>query len=384
MRFYFYLALMCGLFSLLATSITGAAVYCYKSHGSLRRLSRNHALATVGLILLDLTLLASLPYANISHGPILVPLVAWWAARLLVFLGWLISTRRYHAIENENDFRRGIRPFSRMFASLNLILVAVMVYGFIFEPFNLGVTYVELSTNHQLPQPSLRIMQISDIHVERLTRREHALLDQVAAVQPDLIVLTGDYLNISFLNDPVTSEQTRWLLSQLQAPMGVYAINGSVDRPETMQQLFTGLDITVLDNETVRPGNSNLYLVGITRSWHSKESQTLEDLAAQTPPEAYTLLLHHTPDLIKIAAAADIDLYLAGHTHGGQIRLPIYGALITFSAFGKQYEMGQYTEENTTLYVTRGLGMEGSIAPRARFLCPPELVVIDLEMESSP
>ena len=382
MRYYFYMALMCGLITLLVTVITSAAVYCSKTHGAFRRLSRNHVLAILSLILLDLALLASLPCLNISYGPILVPLVAWSTARLVVFLGWLISTRRYHAIENEKEFRRRIRPFNSGFAALNLILVGVMIYGFIFEPHNLGVTYLELSTDRQLPQPSLRIIQISDIHVERLTHRERALLDQVVAAQPDMIVLTGDYLNISFLDDPVTYEQTRWLLSQLQAPLGVYAVNGSVERPETMQKLFTGLDINVLDDETVRPGNSELYLVGITRHWPSRETQTLKDLAAQTPTGAYTILLYHTPDLIKTAAASNINLYLAGHTHGGQIRLPFYGALITFSAFGKQYEMGQYAEDDTILYVSRGLGMEGSIAPRARFFCPPELVVIDLEMES--
>lgn len=339
------------------------------------------------LTLLDLIILTSLPYLNISYGPILVPFTAWVGARLAIFLGWLISTRRFHSITNKNDLWGRMKTFSFVFSALNLMLTAVMVYGFIIEPHNLGVTPLALSTDRQLPQQSVRIVQISDIHVEKLTRREHALIDQVAAAQPDLIVLTGDYLNISFLDDPAAYEQTRWLLSQLHAPLGVYAVNGSVEQqPEIMQKLFSGLDITVLENEIARPGNNNLYLVGVTmdHNWFTKEGRTLQDLAAQTPADAYTLLLYHTPDLIKTAAFSGIDLYLAGHTHGGQIRLPFYGALITFSSYGKQYEMGQYTELGTTLYVTRGLGMEGSIAPRARFLCPPELVVIDLEMENLP
>jgi predicted MPP superfamily phosphohydrolase len=73
-----------------------------------------------------------------------------------------------------------------------------------------------------------------------------------------------------------------------------------------------------------------------------------------------------------------VDLYLAGHTHGGQIRLPLFGAVFTASAYGKRYEQGHYSVGDTTLYVSRGIGMEGMGAPRARFLCPPEIVVVNL------
>ncbi|MBN1306175.1 MAG: metallophosphoesterase [Anaerolineales bacterium] len=71
-------------------------------------------------------------------------------------------------------------------------------------------------------------------------------------------------------------------------------------------------------------------------------------------------------------------MYLAGHTHGGQVRIPLYGALVTFSRYGKVFEMGEDHIEGTTLYVSRRLGMEGLGLPRVCFLCPPEIVVIDL------
>jgi predicted MPP superfamily phosphohydrolase len=73
-----------------------------------------------------------------------------------------------------------------------------------------------------------------------------------------------------------------------------------------------------------------------------------------------------------------VDLYLAGHTHGGQLRLPVYGAMFTATTVGKRYEMGRYDVDGLTLYVSRGIGMEGKGAPRARFLCPPEIVCIDV------
>jgi predicted MPP superfamily phosphohydrolase len=90
------------------------------------------------------------------------------------------------------------------------------------------------------------------------------------------------------------------------------------------------------------------------------------------------VLLFHIPDAVPQAQAAGVDLYLAGHTHGGQLRLPWFGALVTGTDAGKRYEMGRYDLEGLTLYVSRGVGMEGMAAPRARLLSPPEIVCIDV------
>jgi predicted MPP superfamily phosphohydrolase len=84
---------------------------------------------------------------------------------------------------------------------------------------------------------------------------------------------------------------------------------------------------------------------------------------------------YHSPDLIEAASERGIDLYLAGHTHGGQIRLPLYGAIATSSIYYKEYEAGLFQLGRTYLYVSRGLGLEGASAPRARFLCRPEVAV---------
>jgi len=104
----------------------------------------------------------------------------------------------------------------------------------------------------------------------------------------------------------------------------------------------------------------------------------LRSLLADAPPGAYTVLLYHTPDLMPQAAALGVDLYLAGHTHGGQWRLPGFGAILTSSRYWKRYEAGLYREGQTRLYVSRGLGLEGFGTPRARFFCPPEVVALTL------
>jgi predicted MPP superfamily phosphohydrolase len=108
------------------------------------------------------------------------------------------------------------------------------------------------------------------------------------------------------------------------------------------------------------------------------DSQIFLELVGLAPPDSMKLLLYHSPELMPLAQQYPVDLYLCGHTHGGQVRLPFYGALITSSSLGKRYEMGPYLEKDTLLYVSRGIGLEGLSAPRMRLLCPPEIVLFTL------
>jgi predicted MPP superfamily phosphohydrolase len=110
-----------------------------------------------------------------------------------------------------------------------------------------------------------------------------------------------------------------------------------------------------------------------------RDSRVFSSLLRNVPEDGYSVLLYHTPDLAGPASRAGVDLYLTGHTHGGQMRLPLFGALFTNLRSWKRYEQGLYKIGGTTLYVNRGLGMEGRGAPRARFLCRPEIVAIDLK-----
>src|ERR1043165_896247 len=111
----------------------------------------------------------------------------------------------------------------------------------------------------------------------------------------------------------------------------------------------------------------------------------IHDALKVVPPGAFTILLYHTPDeILDVAATGRVDLYCAGHTHGGQVALPVYGALVTLWKFGKRYESGLHRERDTWLYVNRGIGMEGGPAPRVRFLARPEVTVIELAPPAAP
>ncbi len=324
--------------------------------------------------LADWLLLILLPRLGLSFGPVAAPLFYFNLARMACLFLFLPAV----LLAGEGWQRTAAAAVA---GGLQALLLGVFVYGFYIEPFRLGVTELPASSPSFFPGRPLRILQISDLHIERITRREQDVLAQVRARQPDLIVMTGDFVNLDYLDDPVALQQTRTFLSQLSAPYGVYAVTGTTDLPAVKTAIFSGANVHVLDDEvkTLSFPGGELDLVGVTNTanW-GRDRKALESLMETVPVDAYTLLLYHTPDLFEAASIAGVDLYLAGHTHGGQVRLPIYGAVITYSRYGKKYEMGKYVEVPTTLYVSRGLGMEGGGAPRVRFLCPPEIVVIEL------
>ena len=132
------------------------------------------------------------------------------------------------------------------------------------------------------------------------------MLAEAKTLAPDLIVLTGDYINKSYSGRPADLCRKRTqLLSQLHAPYGVFAVNGNNDTPSIMSSIFDGLDnIRVLDDEIMPisfPGGT-LYLVGVTTIEHNRDYLEIETLMAKLPPNDYTLLLYHYPERIDIAS----------------------------------------------------------------------------------
>lgn len=341
-----------------------------------RSLGLAAGITTIGCILMDAVQLVVLPWLGLSFAPVIPALVPFAVMRLLILLSGILAMFL---------MKRRI-PWARSIAvavmTLQGLFLVAAIYGMFFEPFRLTVTSVEVDAPAFLPDRPLRIVQLSDLHVERITKRERQMLEKVAEIEADIIVLTGDYINQDYLQDPRAYEHARQVIAGLHAPYGVYAIAGNTDVDPIMTEVFTGMDhVRVLDNEVVPlplPGGI-LYLVGVSMNGDPQiDRQMLSDLRAEYPADAYFLLLYHTSDVIETASSMGIPLYLNGHTHGGQIRLPFYGALATFSSYGKQYEMGRYQVGSTTMFVSRGLGMEGLKLPRVRFLCPPEIVVVEL------
>jgi uncharacterized protein len=268
-----------------------------------------------------------------------------------------------------------------------ILISALAYYATWVEPFALGLTRERFTTTAWQGTPDqscLRVMHIADIHVERTSPRERELNAMVAHFKPDLIVFSGDFVNITYKDDAQAKADIRAIVSEWQAPLGVYCVPGTpVVEPLTrVLEFVEGLpNLTLLANRwvTVNAPCGALHILGlITTHDLDTDRDALARMMKTAPEGGIKLLLVHSPDIAPEAAQAGIDLYLCGHTHGGQIRLPIIGALLTSSQLGKRFEMGRYQVGSMTLYTSRGIGMEGHGAPRARFLCPPEVILWDI------
>ncbi len=313
----------------------------------------------------DWALVAALPRLGRSFGPPIPPVLA--LAILRALFAWL--------------------PLS-VAMPLQVVGTLLVVYGFWIEPHRLTVTRQTLRSPKLNSGCPLKVLHLGDLHIERVTDREQQLIELVKSLDADLILFSGDFLNLSYLRDPQAWDACRWVLKQLSAPLGVYAVSGSpaVDLPDVLPQLLDGMPIRWLRDEKAAISHNGhaVEVVGL-HCTHKPfvDGPKLIDVLNKDPSDfqnpkglsRFTILLYHTPDLAPEAAEAGIDLQLSGHTHGGQVRLPLYGALFAGSLYGKAFEAGRRQVGGMTLYVTRGIGMEGKGAPRVRFLCPPEIIL---------
>ncbi len=158
-----------------------------------------------------------------------------------------------------------------------------------------------------------------------------------------------------------------------------------MDREDILPHILNGLNIQMLNEERIQleHHDGTIELIGLSCTHKPFEDGPRLEALLRGKSDEISILLYHTPDLAPIASELGIDLQLSGHTHGGQVRLPLFGALYAASLYGKRFESGRYELGDMTLYVTRGLGMEGKAAPRVRFLCPPEITLWEIMGEKS-
>jgi len=312
----------------------------------------------------DWALIAALPRFGKSYGPAKPPGVALAICRAA--LGWLPPS---------------------LFFPVHLLGTLFVIYGFWIEPHRITVTHQTLRSLKLNPGQPVRILHLGDLHLERISGRERQLNNLIRSLDADLILFSGDFLNLSYIHDSEAQKQVREIAREWAAPLGVYAVSGSpaVDQETVVPSpLLDDLPLHWLGDQkiTLHHNGQTLDIVGLVCT-HKPfvDGPKLTNVLNGAKPDRFTLLLYHTPDLILEAAEAGVDLQLSGHTHGGQVRLPFFGALITASLYGKRFEVGRKQVEGTTLYVTRGIGMEGKGAPRVRFLCPPEIILWEISGE---
>jgi predicted MPP superfamily phosphohydrolase len=251
------------------------------------------------------------------------------------------------------------------------VIAGGAAHGFLYERHRVGITRATLPVSG-LPRAldGLRVVMLTDLHLSPSVPRED-LEDAVKLAmgeRPDLIVLGGDY--ISFF-DRYYAEPCAEVLAPLSAPFGIFAVLGNHDEEVEMPRALERRGIEVLRDArtTVSIRGERLDFVGI-RFW----TRTTVELARLLKGAGgTTVLLAHDPRRLQQAAALNIPLMLSGHTHGGQIVLPGIGAI---AAKKFPIEQGMARRENTTVFVSRGIG---TVYVPCRINCPPEVAVLTLQ-----
>lgn len=262
-----------------------------------------------------------------------------------------------------------------------LALWAAGLRGFWYEPDSLRVGEYRIAVRHWPEGASLRIALLSDLHVGSPYNgpdKLRTIVRRTNDARPQIILLGGDYVihGVPF-GAFVAPEDTAAILRDLRAPLGVFAVLGNHDysfnAPRIVRAL-SGAGIRVLTDEGVRVGGApavpSFWLVGVSDILDGPHD--FHKALAQVTDEAPVILMTHNPDLFP-EIPARVSLTLAGHTHGGQVFLPLLGRPIVPSRFGERYAAGLVEEGGRSLFVTTGLGT--SIVP-VRFRVPPEIAML--------
>ena len=268
------------------------------------------------------------------------------------------------------------KRFLLILAALLILLLAWCYWGAISDP-TVREARVDLP-GFPAGQAPVRVALLSDLHVqgpdmppERLAR----IVEQVNAQRPDLVLIAGDFIGDRTLSThQYSAAETVAPLAGLRARFGTIAVLGNHDYwrngPEVRQAL-AGVGVRVLANQAMQAGPLVIGGLDDQMTGHNRDNQTYAAMRALTGAR---VLLSHSPDPFA-TLPPDIGLMLAGHTHCGQIRLPLFGALTNDSAYGDRYACGFIEQNGRRLIVTAGLG--ASKLP-LRLMAPPDFWIVTI------
>ncbi len=261
-------------------------------------------------------------------------------------------------------------PFYSILVAFVILLIGLD--AFFIEPHWLSVKELEIRSA-KLQQP-IKIALLADLQTDHIGEYEKEVFIRTCKEKPDLIFFAGDYIQSSsikrFQDQAVVLNQ---LLQQLPChpKHGIVAIEGNVD-PVGWKNIFANLPFSSIRTNVTRTYHFGKLAV-TALSWRSSRNTRLSLPAL---PE-FHIVLGHAPDFSL--GNANADLMLAGHTHGGQVQIPFFGPLVTLSKVPRNWASGiTALPNNKYLVVSNGIGLERGFAPRMRFWCRPQIVIINL------
>jgi uncharacterized protein len=211
-------------------------------------------------------------------------------------------------------------------------------------------------------------------------------IGMVNGLRPDLIVLAGDFVSLPWFGDPVAAasaaEPCAQLLRQMQAPHGLWAVMGNHDAftdPDRVTGALRAAGIHVLSNQSfpIERDGARFWLSGVDDVLAKKAD--LDATLHHVPADEAVVLLAHEPDYADHAARYPVDLQLSGHSHGGQVRLPLLPPLF-LPELARKYIWGLYKIGGLSLYTNPGLG---TVGVPVRWNCPPEITLLTLRRSAS-
>lgn len=261
---------------------------------------------------------------------------------------------------------------------------AALTEGFLLEPFQLRVARLAISSPW-LPAgfDGMKIVQLSDLHLHHISRAYRTAIDVIRREHPSLVVITGDLVDC-----PERTSVCVGFLSELRAAAGVpvvvvpgnwdhraFPTRQSIAAWHKRVQTETGIRVLANQNAVLHRRGDCMWLVGTDDPYFGHAD--LDASFKGVPDAAFALVLTHAPEAFEeLAQRPAARLVLAGHTHGGQVRLPFFGAVHVPSRYGTRFAHGLFKLGDTLFYVNAGMGM--SHLP-IRFLCRPELTFITLK-----
>ena len=275
---------------------------------------------------------------------------------------------------------------ARVLLAACLALSAVHVDAYYIEPRMLVPRHYVVEPMNGVPSGrSIRILHVTDIQTPTIGAHEEHALRLGLSYRPDLIVLTGDYVQdaLGRATELKAAADLRALMARIgfDAPLGVFATEGDVGPP--CDVVFGGTAVRCLSDRSEAvdlPGGGRLAITGLSRGrGRERDPKVLAHMLAVAPEADYRIVISHAPDFIS-AMPVNVDLALAGHTHGGQVVIPFFGPPRTAIRLPRRYAGGLNDYRGTPLHVSRGLGMERGFDIPVRFLCPPEIGILDLRL----
>ncbi len=271
----------------------------------------------------------------------------------------------------------------RLHLVIGLVLVAARIYMTHIEPHRLVLREVQIQSSKL--DRTLRILHFSDIQSAAIGPYEERVFREIRELEPDLIIHTGDLLHPIRRDYAEEFPKLAALFKTLEPPLGVYGVHGNVDTWARSQFNVKIDTLRILENTAARIefGGTTIQMYGM-----SPEVSGTPDVARELigpwvsslQEDEFSLLLGHSPDYMAQTQDFPIDLCLAGHTHGGQVRLPFIGPLVTCTFhIPRSWALGYREIGRTRLNTSGGVGCEHvSHLPSIRFNCPPEMTLITI------